>query len=116
MCTMKQLVKDVASNGCKNSCSPFNTGNNNLLWIIIVVVLLCSCGGAGDILGGYGGRRRGRGRRGRRRGTGNGLVLGVLLGLLLLGNNNGGRNANTNIINLDTAALEEPDGGGLLDL
>jgi hypothetical protein len=114
---MKQLVNDVASNGCKNSCGPFKKGNNNLILIIIIIVLLCNCGGAGDILGSYAPRRRRR--RGRRTGSGSGsgLLIGAVLGLLVLGNNNnGGRNANTNIINLDTAALEEPAGGGLFDL
>jgi hypothetical protein len=104
---MKQLVRDVASAGCKNSCGLLGSGNNNII-IIIIILLLCGCGGAGDVLGSFGRRR------GRRRGSRRGLLWLIILAVILSGNNSG-RNANTNIINVDTAAGEE-GGLGLLDL
>ena len=108
MGTMKQLVNDVASAGCRNTCGqPHGSGNNSII-IIAIILLICTSGGAGNVLGSYG-RRRGRRRR-----PGLSLIWLGIIALLLSGNNNG-RNANTNIINVDTAALEET-GGGLLDL
>lgn len=105
MCTMRSIVRDVASKGCKTSTGLFGTGNNNTLLIIIIALVLCGGGlGQGDVLGVSDGRRRCRRRRRRRGGGGSlGGLLPIVLLLALLGNNGGGRNANTNIINVDTA-------------
>ena len=104
MFTMKQLVKDVASTGCKNSTGLLGTGNNTII-IIIIVLILCSCGGSGDVLGSIGSLGSTGRRRGRRRGS-RGILVFIILALILSGNNSG-RNANTNIINVDTAVGDE---------
>jgi hypothetical protein len=101
---MKSIVRDAAAKGCKASTGLLGTGNNNTLLIIIIVIVLCGCFGQGDILGSQGRRRR---KRGRSRGGSGSRLWPIFILLALLGNNGGGRNANTNIINVDTAAEDD---------
>lgn len=106
MCTMNEALREIAATefkGIPKGILPTNGQNNNIIIIIVAIIIICCCSGGNEIcLPGGRGRRRRRGR------SSNGLLF-LILAALLLGRNNGGRNINTNLINVETDGPEDDD-------
>jgi hypothetical protein len=82
---------------------------NNLILIIIVVIIICACSGFGADPGvDHCGRRRRRRRAGGIRIGGNALLF-IILAFLFTGASGGGRNINTNVVNVSPTDVGAED-------
>ncbi|OPJ55345.1 hypothetical protein [Clostridium oryzae] len=92
-----------------------NDGNcdHNIIIILLIVAAVCYCGGPDNILPVSQPIRHGRRRRRSRSRNSFRSILYLIFLALLLGGNSNGRNANTNIIHVDSPRLNDEE---VLDL
>jgi hypothetical protein len=103
MYTMNTAFQEVAITSYKGTPKGIlpAAGQNNILLCIIIIVIICLYSG-GDVLGTVHGR-------GRRRRGGTGLLFALFLLVALGGTGGGGRNLNTNLINVTTDPVGTDD-------